>query len=171
VSRKIATCVFLTLATIGGSILEAGAQETVEGVWKVVRIERDYQSKPNIAPLPSLFIFTKKHYSIVWMPGETALEAFAERWAPTDEEKIQRFGEFVVNTGEYTIDDAHILVRPIIARVPDFIGGQMIYEYEWSREFLVLTMIDESTHDGIRAPWVRDSSGTVHITLARISEN
>ena len=146
------------------------AVSSIEGVWKVVRIERDDESPPNTEPLPSQIIFTNRHYSVVWMPGSEATKAFATRWQPTDEEKIRRFGELVVNTGTYEIEDDTIVTRPNIARFPEFIGGKMVYRYEWSGERLIFTLIDEYTFDGVQAPWVPEFSGKVHISLARIAD-
>jgi hypothetical protein len=150
-----------------GALADEAKSNSIVGVWKITEIDRDYEAAPNPDPLPSQIIFTKRYYSIVWLPGNRAIEAFETRWQPTDEEKIQRFGEIVVNTGTYEVDGEFIRVIPSIARMPEFIGGSMTYEFEWSGEKLVLTLVDEYAFDGVKAPWVEESAGQIHLTLTR----
>ncbi len=174
------------LLLIGTSLTAYGAGKDLEsdsivGVWKVVEIALDYglplntdplpnQIIPNTDPLPSQIIFTNRHYSIVWMPGNKAMEAFSIRWQPSAEEKLRRFDEVVVNTGTYEIEGGVIKVHPVIARVPEFMGGYMRYAYEWSEDHLILTLIDEYTFDGVQAPWVSESSGRIHLILDKLDD-
>ena len=163
--------------------LEPAAPQTASiiGVWKVVHIENESDTPPgrtaaaahirtNDDPLPSQIIFTGQHYSMVWMPGSDALQSFAKRWQPTDEEKLRRFGEVTMNTGTWTFEGGLIKAQPAVARVPEFMGGYMTYGYAWSGERLVLTLMDEYTFDGVRAPWANESSGKIHLTLARLED-
>jgi len=160
--------VTLILVLAGLCASDARAQESIEGVWRVSRIDRDVDNTSNSDPDPGLVIFTGQHYSIVWTPESNSTNSFAQRWVPTDEEKLKRYGEIVVNTGRYEIDGDQIRVRPIVSRVPEFIGGLMIYEYEWSGENLILTLLDEYSFDGVRAPWAETASGQVHLELSRL---
>lgn len=151
---------------------------SIVGVWKVVEIANDQWTpdadprmlKPNTDPLPSQIVFTKRHYSFVWMPGTEALKSFATRWQATDAEKIRRFGEITVNTGTYAIEGDRIVIHPVVSRVPEFMGGTMVYGFAWSGERLVLTFLDETTFDGVPAPWVEKSSGVMRLTLERIED-
>jgi len=164
------------VATVAGAAAPGGG--AVVGVWKVVEIVNDQWTpeadprmlRPTKAPLPSQIIFTKSHYSTVWMPGTEALRAFAERWNATDEEKIRRYGEITVNTGTYSIEGDRIVIHPVVSRVPEFMGGTMVYGYKWSGERLVLTFLDEKTFDGVPAPWVEKSSGVMHLVLERVTD-
>ncbi len=62
--------------------------------------------------------------SLVWMPGTTSIRAFEQQWFPTDAEKIQRYSEIVVNSGTYTTEtESSITLRPVVSRVPEFMGG------------------------------------------------
>jgi len=157
---------------------EPSTGRSIVGVWKVVEIANDQWTpaadprvlKPNKDPLPSQVIFTKSHYSLVWMPGTEAMKAFAERWNATDAEKIRRYGEITVNTGTYSIEGERIVIRPVVSRVPEFMGGKLVYGYAWSGERLVLTFLDEETFDGVPAPWVEKSSGVMHLTLERVAD-
>ena len=158
--------VSVTVISLSTSIA-ALADNAIQGVWKVSKIEREYSSEINTSPQPSQIIFTNSHYSIVWMPVDRGMRAFDTRWEPTDEEKLQRYGEIVVNTGTFLLNGSRLRIRPIVARVPEFMGGYIDYEIHWSGENLVLTFMDEITFDGVRAPWVEPRGGREHLTLVR----
>ncbi|MDH4211489.1 MAG: lipocalin-like domain-containing protein [candidate division WOR-3 bacterium] len=143
----------------------ATRSKNVVGVWQVKEIGRQNIESPVMdKPVPSLFIFTSHHYSMVWVLG--ADQPFAERWKPTDEEKIRRFDSMVVNAGTYEIDEVALTVHPMVARIPDFIGGKLICEFQVENDTLRLKFVDEYSFDGVQAPWV--AQGGLFLTLVRI---
>ena len=141
------------------------------GVWRVSRVDFNTSGsiRANPSPHPGQAIFTRSHYSLTWIPGETNMREFQNRWIPTDAEKIQRYGEIVVNSGSYTVDqDSLVTLRPVVSRVPEFMGGgKLIYGYRIRGDTLLLTSLDEYSRDGVQAPWA--ASGTrVTISLVRV---
>ncbi|MDP9203695.1 MAG: lipocalin-like domain-containing protein [Gemmatimonadota bacterium] len=76
----------------------------------------------NASPQPSLFIFTRHHYSQMWIRG-TQPRALFKAEEPTDEEKIPAFDSFVANTGTYEVMGTTLTIRPIVARYPNFMAG------------------------------------------------
>lgn len=142
----------------------------VAGVWQIKEIvSKDGSGPATQKPLPSLVIFTPRHYSMVWALGTESRRAFAERWNPTDAEKIERYNSFVVNSGTYEITDSTLTAHPIVARVPEFMGGTLVCEYRVEEDTLWLTMVDEYSYDGVQAPWVT-SGGGLTLTLVRIDQ-
>ena len=141
------------------------------GVWQVRRLETKTSGgiAVNATPHPGQAIFTRSHYSLTWIPGETNMLEFQQRWVPTDAEKIRRYGEIVVNAGSYEFDhDSLIVLRPLISRVPEFMGGgRLIYAYRVNGDTLTLVSLDEYSRDGVQAPWA--AAGTrVTLTLIRV---
>ncbi len=137
----------------------------VIGVWRVKEIGR--QKVERLAkdkPFPSLFIFTRHHYSMMWVLG--ADEPFTERWNPSDEEKIKCFDSMVVNAGTYEIDGNTLTVHPTVARIHDFMGGKLICDFHVENDILRLKFVDEYSFDGVQAPWV--AKGGFVLTLMRI---
>jgi hypothetical protein len=153
-----------------GSVSGVLAEDSVEGVWQVSRIDRDFRADPNLNPEPNMFIFTEKHYSIVVTFTDSAMRAYSKRWVPTDDEILKRFREVVVNSGTYKIEGSELRTYPMAARDPEFIGGVAIYRVSWSNEDLVLTYMDEYSFDDVQHPTVETSGGRLHLTLTRISE-
>ncbi len=148
----------------------AYSDNTINGVWRVAKIDREHSSSVNESPEPSQIIFTNSHYSIVWTSADEGIRAFETRWEPTDQEKLQRYGEIVVNTGTYSIDGSRLRIVPVVARVPEFMGGYIDYEVSWDGANLVLTFMDEVTFDGVRAPWVAPRGGKEHLVLTRVED-
>ena len=164
--RNVLFCLSL-LSYFGMSSSAVQAENSIKGVWRVSDIAREYNDQSISDPLPSQIIFTNRHYSIVWMPRRDAIPAFETRWQPTDEEKLQRFGEIVVNSGTYSLDGAELRIKPVVARYAEFMGGYIDYQVTWAGDDLVLTFMDEVTFDGVRAPWVASRRGKEHLTLVR----
>jgi hypothetical protein len=137
----------------------------VIGVWQVKEIRRQNVESPvTDKPFPNLFFFAPRHYSMVWVLGVD--EPFTERWAPTDEEKIKRFDSMVINAGTYEIDGVTITAHPMVARIPDFVGGKLICEFNVDKDTMRLKFVDEYSFDGVQAPWV--AKGGLVLTLVRI---
>ncbi len=160
---------FLVLAVFLLSGLSLGAEDSIMGSWQVSRIDLDYRDKPILEPQPSMIIFADKHYSIFWTRGESSMRAFRNRWVPTDEEKLKRFGEIVVNFGTYVLEGSELRTYPIAAKTPELMGGVFVYDVSWLDGDLVLTMLDEVSYDNVQNPVFEDYSGQIHLTLTRIS--
>ena len=158
----------LCIALLFGLVVHA--QEAIEGVWRVSRIDRDFRQEPNRDPEPSLIIFTAQHYSIIWILGDESMQPYAERWSATDDEKRQRFGEVSVNAGTYEVEGSQIKTFPLVARDPEFIGGYFLSDYTWRNGNLILTLLDEYSFDGVQHPWAKGSSGQIHLTLSRLPD-
>lgn len=140
------------------------------GVWAIHQI--DYADGTiNADPEPSQAIFTAQNYSLLWIYPSTSLRSFEERWTPTDAEKIQRYGEIVVNSGTYELaGDSLIELRPVVSRVPGFMGGgTLLYEYSVVGDTLNLTSLDEYSYDGIQAPWAATGE-RVKLSLTRVED-
>ena len=103
---------------------------------------------------------------MVWVFGAETQRCFAERWNPTDAEKIELFNSLVVNSGKYEIEGSTLTAHPIVARIPDFVGGKLICEYHIEKDTMRLKFVDEYSFDGVQAPWVK--SGGLILTLVRI---
>jgi hypothetical protein len=139
------------------------------GVWRVKEIARHGGSGSTAdEPFPNLVIFTRNYYSMIWIFGPEPKRPFANRWNPTHAEKIQRFDSLVVNSGTYEIEGSKLIAHPLVARIPDFMGGKLICEYHVENEKMTLRFIDEYSFDGVQAPWV--ASGGLVLTLVRLDQ-
>lgn len=126
------------------------------GVWKVIEtsvIDSEGESK-NLYEHPSLYVFYEEYYCMVMVLGDDARTEFKDPWNPTDDEKRAAYDSILVNAGTYELRDSVIITRPIIARVPNFVGGEAYYEYKLQNHALTLIMFNEVSSEGIPQPWV-----------------
>ena len=162
-SSRIRTLVLVTaLSSIAAcASTNHSISRSIFGVWQVSQIDREPTANFNPVPLPSRVIFTERHYSFMWMPGEASTKAFATRWQPTDKEKIRRFGEVFFNEGIYQLDEDQLIVFPSVARVPEFEGGRMAYRVRWQGEAIQLALQNAYTFDDVAV----SETGQVRLTL------
>ena len=143
---------------------------SIVGVWQIKDFAKQNGNRLlGDRIIPSLFIFAYRHYCMVWVLSAEPQRAFAEPWHPTDAEKIERFDSLVVNAGTYEIAGSTITAHPIVARIPEFVGGRLVCEYQVEGDSLQLKFVDEYTYDGVQAPWVASGRGLI-LTLARITQ-
>jgi len=132
----------LLLVTMLATMLAAqsSSRGPLEGAWKVAEIVvtgADASSTPN--PQPGLSIFTRTHYSFLWVPGNQPRTLFKAE-DPTNEEKIMAFDSFVGNTGTYEVSGTTLTIRPMVARFPNCMGGAfMRYQFQVDGNTLLLT--------------------------------
>jgi hypothetical protein len=163
---KSSAIVFLLLVLADVATAQTPAANPLVGVWHMdaITLQRPDGANTNSDPQPGLFIFTRDHYSIAWIPRPDPRPAFATPWKPTPEETGQAYGTILFNSGSYEIDEKILTTRPLLSKVPDLSGGHAVYEYRIENDVLWLTMIDEYAADGSRAPWVGNVSFPLRLT-------
>jgi len=120
-------------------------QSALEGTWKTQEIT--LVQGPNAGtiadPQPSLFIFTKKHYNIMYVRGtepRPLLEEESTRTSLTEAELRATFEPFVANSGTYELSGSTLTTHPQVALWPNFMsGGTAVYDYRVEGNSLWLT--------------------------------
>jgi hypothetical protein len=135
----------------------------LEGVWE--RLSVTYRgpdtSWTNARPQPSLYIFTKGYYSMMFVPGTTSRTLFTSG-RPSAAERITAFDTFRASTGTYEVRDSNLTIRPRVARVPNLMAGESQgYSYQLRGDSLWLTL---------DYPWAADTTRTtrVRVRLVRL---
>jgi len=124
---------------------------SLPGAWKVTEIatvgpdvdEAYYELQP------SLFIFTQKHYSMIWTPGRKPRQDSQTIWSPTDEEKIALFNSIIVNSGTYEQTDSTFITKPLVAKTPEFVGGSALYSFHNQDDSLWVSILNTISRDGV----------------------
>jgi len=135
---------------------------SLAGAWEVTAIENVDGSVIDPAQ-PGLFVFTDRHYSAVFTTSADARPPSATPFAATDEEALAQFRNLIVNTGTYTVDGQTVTFRPMVARSPEFIGGDAAAGFAVDGDRLILRFRRIVNADGARAPDVGGS-----MTLRRV---
>lgn len=112
----------------------------LEGIWRVATIRYAWaDGEATIDPaLPGLFLFKGEHYSFTWHQGDEAQPDYATPWQPTDAEKVQSYNAIVVNAGSFRLAGDTLITRPVVAKTPEFEGGEARFIYEVSGDTLRL---------------------------------
>ena len=138
----------------------------LEGAWKYVEFSTTSPDTTSTitSPQPSLYIFLKQHYSIMFVPGSEPRQLFSGdeptlgSAEPTDAEKLASWDSFIANSGTYELTDSTLTTRPMVAKNPNFMsGGSLTYTYQIEGDTLRLTL---------RAPWAPDTE--IRYTLVRL---
>ena len=95
----------------------------LEGVWKVTEIVVSGSNQPSPASSqPSVYIFTRAHYSILRATGAGPRTLFTAL-QPTDAEKLAAYDTFVATSGTYELSGTTLITRPIVSKNPNLMGG------------------------------------------------
>ena len=98
--------------------------QTLEGVWKPVEVVVDSgtsRGRHTTDVQPGLLIFTKRHYSMMFVQGFTARALPSD--GATDEELGRLFLPFTANAGTYQRSDSTIMFTPTVAKHPAVMTG------------------------------------------------
>ncbi|HEV7693886.1 MAG TPA: hypothetical protein VGO52_23835 [Hyphomonadaceae bacterium] len=116
-------------------VANAQMAKDIQGVWKAVEVvvpSGPYTGTHTTDVQPSLFIFTKSHYSILSVGGfkpRPALKA-----APSSfEEYAAVYGPFTANAGTYQVKGTNLTSTPSVAAWPALMSGGATppLELEW----------------------------------------
>jgi hypothetical protein len=128
--------------------------DSIEGAWLVVDV-RFGGDRPGAAAAPAQpgqFILTPTRYSAVWVTHPERRVHSAQPFRPTTDEIIRHYRSVAANSGTYEVSGTRITIRPIVAKLPDFVGGHLTYEFRVAGDTLFLEAIDEKTADGVMPP-------------------
>lgn len=108
----------------------ATAQTGLEGAWK---LQANQSLLPDGKLVPrhtyeSLWLFTRKHYSITYARGDQPRVPFEDPARRTLEEKAAAFDSIVMNAGTYELKGSTLITHPIVARLQSFAGGRAEFE-------------------------------------------
>jgi hypothetical protein len=104
-------------------IARGATPPSLEGVWKVVEESFEGPNTSNTEHLqPGVLIFTKSHYSFIRVVGSKPRELF-QTLIPTSDEKIRAFDSFTASSGTYELNGTVVIMRPIVAKHPNFMAG------------------------------------------------
>ena len=110
-------------APIVGPPQKTSRPGSLEGVRKIVEMVTTGANASTIStPQPSLVIFTKRHYSFLYLHGAQPRPQFAPAKDPdnlTDAEKIARYeqwSQFTANAGTYEVKGSTLTRHPFVAK-------------------------------------------------------
>jgi hypothetical protein len=124
------------------NVRSASAQGKLEGVWKITEVTLTGPNTRTITnPQPGLFIFTKKHYSMMMITGEKPRPDLPQKDA-TDAQKVATWTPFTANAGTYEVKGAVLTFHPTVAKNPNGMapGSVGTCDFKIERNTLTITI-------------------------------
>ena len=147
--RRSIGVVVVVLLVLGAWVSTQSQSPSLEGAWRVSEVVvTGADASTNKAPQPGLYLFTKKHYSVLSVSGTEPRKPFPAAKDPaklTDAEKIARFESwdgFTANSGTYEVKGSTLTTTPIVAKNPSVMGRAQTREFKLAGS--TLTLISKS---------------------------
>ncbi len=97
------------------------AQEStpLEGAWVVTSWTVEGETSE---ARPGLFVFTRTHYSIMFVPGTEAREPYSGE-SLTDADMVAAYATIIANSGRYEVNGDEFTTRAYVAKDPNYMGS------------------------------------------------
>jgi hypothetical protein len=143
---------------------QAGPANELDGVWRLGFSETigPDGTRRSGRTHESLLVISDGYYSMNYAFGPQKSEYFANRFNPTDAERLARYSSLLVNAGRFELDGGLLTIHPEFALVPEFVGGVGEFEYSLNGETLELVWRRIESGDGIPDP--NTAAGVRYVT-------
>ncbi len=139
------------MALLIALVLSAAAfGQKVEGVWALTEITT---TGPNGSTQkmsqPSMYLFTKKHYSIIYVSSDSPRSATADSSKMTAEELRSVFVDsFIANAGTYELKAGKLTVHPMVAKSPGYMQPGVYTTQSVKIDSNMMTLVSDSSNTG-----------------------
>jgi len=128
----------------------AQSKSNIEGVWSHTEAS---MSGPNAfkTPMsqPSIYIFAKKHYSIIYVNGDAPRPIIADVSKATAEELRNVYVDnFIANAGTYELKGGKLTLRPTVAKGPGYMQPNIYTNLSVKINGRTMTMVRDGSNDG-----------------------
>jgi len=140
----------LTVIVTAACSAMAMAQTAVQGVWKVTeRTTTGQNAGTNKSPQPGYYIFTPKHYSIMFVSSTAPRPDLpADASKATDKQIRDAWQPFTANSGTYEVKGSEITIRPLVAKNPNFMKPKNFQILTFRVDGNTLTVTLKANQDG-----------------------
>lgn len=130
----------------------AQSKSGIEGVWKITEVRgtgADGKVETEKATQPSMYLFTKTHYSIIYVNSDKPRMAMEDYSKATKEELLATFvNQFVANAGTYDVKGDKLTVHPMVAKSPGYMKEGTWATSKMTMNGKMLTLVSESSNTG-----------------------
>lgn len=93
----------------------------------------------NDSPATGMFVFTQRHYSILFVPGAERAPCRFSREV-TSAECLSAYDNFSADAGTYVYDETTLTAQNMIAKIPDVMKATAVFEWRLDGDALLLTL-------------------------------
>ena len=124
--------------------------KSIEGVWSLTEISSAApDSTPKQMSQPSMYLFTKKHYSIIYVTSDAPRPEMDDISKATAEDLRKVFVDsFIANAGTYDLKAGKLTVRPMVAKSPGYMKAGTTATMSVKIDGNSMTLVSEGTSSG-----------------------
>ena len=136
----LSIALFLSSSAIG---------QKIQGVWSISEVTTTgANGSTKQATQPSMYLFTKKHYSIIFVASGDPRPEIDISKATSDELRTVFVTNFVANAGTYEVKDGKLTMRPTVAKSPGFMKAGTFSTMSVKIEGDMMTLVSDSSNTG-----------------------
>lgn len=125
----------------------AAQSKSIQGVWKLN--DQTTGGTTKVISQPSLYIFTKKHYSIIYVSADAPRPVVNDISTMSAEDLRATFvNGFVANAGTYEFKGGKLTMHPMVAKSPGFMAAGTWLTSAVTISGNSMTMVSEATNNG-----------------------
>ena len=140
---------FAVVAIAALGLLASAQSKSLEGVWSLTEIST---SGPENAirhmSQPSMYLFTKKHYSIIYVNDDKARPDVDMNSATADQLRSTFVDSFVANAGTYEYKGGKLTVHPMVAKAPSYMATGTWSAWTVKGDGDSMTLVSDSSNAG-----------------------
>lgn len=121
----------------------------LEGVWSLTEITTTGDSgSTRKMSQPSMYLFTKNHYSIIYVSGDSPRADVEADKATADELRDTFVKSFVANAGTYEFKGGKLTLHPMVAKSPGYMKAGNWNAYMVKSDGKTATFVSDSSNNG-----------------------
>src|SRR6476620_2930613 len=123
--------------------------QRVAGVWKLDEMtSTGTGASTKTISQPSMYLFTKTHYSIIYVSSESPRSTDDASTMTADQLRDVFVQSFVANAGTYEMKAGKITLKPIVAKSPTFMKPGNWNTFKISMKGNSMTLVTDSNNEG-----------------------
>ena len=135
----------LVLLSLSASV----AAQSIVGVWEITdEATTGPDAKTRKVTQPGMYVFTRKHYSIIWVTSDAARPAIDSSTATAEQLRDVFVDSFVANAGKYDLGAGKLSLWPSVAKSPTLMHGgyYSTYSVKFTNKGKTLTITSIETN-------------------------
>jgi hypothetical protein len=143
----------LLLALLIAAVMSVSAfaqSKGAEGVWQLSEVTTTGDHAMTVkATQPSMYMFTKTHYSIIYVDSDKPRAEMLDYSKATQEQLFSIFvDDFVANAGTYDVKAGKMTVHPMVAKSPSYMKEGTWTTWSMTIKGNMMTLVSDSSNFG-----------------------
>jgi len=123
--------------------------QKVQGVWSLVEVTTSgTNGSTKQSTQPSMYLFTKKYYSIIFVSSSDPRPEIDISKATADELRTVFVNDFIANAGTYEMKAGKLTMKPTVAKSPSFMVPGTFSTMSVKIEGDMMTLVSDSSNNG-----------------------